>query len=78
MRVCMADAKPTLAVQLPQTVRTVRTWAPAWSTFGSLAGGTLRAATTAIRHLDKDCGPVAEPLGESLLSGPNIATTHSG
>ena len=69
MRAAMTDARPTLAVQLPHTVRTVRTWAPAWSSFAKLAGGSLRAGTTAIRHLDQGYHAVDEALDERLLRG---------
>lgn len=69
IRVAVTDARPTLAVQLPHTVRTVRTWAPAWSTFARLAGGSLRAGTTAIRHLDQGYHAVSESLAEPLLAG---------
>ena len=69
MQAAVAEARPTLAVQLPHTVNKAATWHVPWAAFGHLAGGSLRAGTTAIRHLDQGYAAVREPAGASLLAG---------
>ncbi len=69
MQAAVAAARPTLAVQLPHTVDNARTWQAAWATFGRIAGPSLRAATTAIRHLDREYQPVPGSFDEVLLDG---------
>ena len=69
MQAAVAEANPTLAVQLPHTVDNARTWQTAWATFGRIAGPSLRAATTAIRHLDREYQPLPVPFDSALLGG---------
>jgi hypothetical protein len=69
MQDAVTAARPTLAVQLPHTVNKSRTWQAAWATFGRGAGPSLRAGTTAIRHLDKGYRPVPGPFDPALLAG---------
>jgi hypothetical protein len=69
MQAAVSAAAPTLAVQMPHTVNNARTWLAAWSTFGRLAGATLRSGTTAIRHLDQGYNAVAGPFDTHLLDG---------
>lgn len=69
MQDAVTTAKPTLAVQLPHTVDKARTWTAAWALFGRAAGQTLRAATTAIRHLDHGYNAIPGPFDASLLGG---------
>ena len=69
MRTAVSDARPTLAIHLPHTVDKAGTWRQPWREFGAAAGPSLRAGTTAIRHLDKDYHSLPGPFDAALLDG---------
>ena len=61
--------QPTLAVHLPHTVDTARTWSAAWTRFAGRSGGLLKSGTTAIRHLNRGWKPVFGPVDPKFLAG---------